>query len=124
LADGPSVTYARGVDAADLRDFVEFSEGDVLRKTVFESERLWSQVVTLDRNQHYGPVSDPAADAMLTILVGEAVFMVDRSRKRMKQWGSVVVPAESELVVTNASPEPLVILMVTAPPPVPRDLSG
>jgi hypothetical protein len=49
---------------------------------------------------------------------------VDRSRKRMKQWGSVVVPAESELVVTNASPEPLVILMVTAPPPVPRDLSG
>ena len=112
------------MDAADLRDFVEFSEGDVLRKTVFESERLWSQVVTLDRNQHYGPVSDPAADAMLTILVGEAVFMVDRSRKRMKQWGSVVVPAESELVVTNASPEPLVILMVTAPPPVPRDLSG
>lgn len=124
MADGPSVPYARGVDAADLRDFVEFSEGDVLRKTVFESERLWSQVVTLDRNQHYGPVSDPAADAMLTILVGEAVFMVDRSRKRMKQWGSVVVPAESELVVTNASPEPLVILMVTAPPPVPRDLSG
>jgi mannose-6-phosphate isomerase-like protein (cupin superfamily) len=124
LADGPSVTYARGVDAADLRDFVEFSEGDVLRKTVFESERLWSQVITLDRNQRYGPVSDPAADAMLTILAGEAVFMVDRSRKRMKQWGSVVVPAESELVVTNASPEPLVILMVTAPPPAPRDLSG
>jgi oxalate decarboxylase/phosphoglucose isomerase-like protein (cupin superfamily) len=112
------------VDAADLRDFVEFSEGDVLRKTVFESERLWSQVVTLDRNQHYGPVSDPAADAMLTILAGEAVFMVDRSRKRMKQWGSVVVPTGSELVVTNASPEPLVILMVTAPPPAPRDVSG
>jgi oxalate decarboxylase/phosphoglucose isomerase-like protein (cupin superfamily) len=112
------------VDAADLRDFVEFSEGDVLRKTVFESERLWSQVVTLDRNQHYGPVSDPAADAMLTILAGEAVFMVNRSRKRMKQWGSVVVPTGSELVVTNASPEPLVILMVTAPPPAPRDVSG
>ena len=112
------------MDAADLRDFVEFSEGDVLRKTVFESERLWSQLVTLDSNQRYGPVSDPAADAMLTILAGEAVFLVDRSRKRMKQWGSVIVPAGAELLVTNASPEPLVILLVTAPPPVPRDVSG
>jgi glyoxylate utilization-related uncharacterized protein len=112
------------VDTADLRDYIEFIEGDVQRKTVFESERLWTQVISLDRNRRYGPVGDPAADALLTILAGEAVFLVDRHRKRMKQWGSAIVPAGSEVVVTNASPEPLVILMVTAPPPVPRDASG
>jgi mannose-6-phosphate isomerase-like protein (cupin superfamily) len=112
------------VDTADLRDLVEFEEGQVLRHDVFESEHLWSQLICVDRNRSYGPVSDPRADAMLTILAGEAVFMVGRRRKRMKQWGSVLVPAGSDLVVTNASGEPLVVLMVTAPPPAPRERSG
>ena len=124
MANRPAVPYARGVDTADLRDFVDFDEGGVLRRTVFDSERLWSQVICLDRNRSYGPVSDPDADAMLTILAGEAVFLVDKRRKRMKQWGAVLVPAGDELVITNASGEPLVILMVTGPPPVVRDVAG
>jgi hypothetical protein len=105
------------VDTADLRGFVEFEEGGVVRRTVFESERLWAQVVCLDRNRSYGPVGDPGADAMVTILAGEAVFLIDKRRRRMPQWGSVLVAAGSELVATNASPEPLVLLVVTAPPP-------
>ena len=112
------------MDAADLRDFVEFEEGGVIRKTVFEADHLWSQVVCVDRNASYGPVSDPGTDAMLTILAGEAVFLVNKRRRRLTQWGAVVVPAGAEVVITNASPEPLVVLMVTAPPPVPRDVSG
>jgi mannose-6-phosphate isomerase-like protein (cupin superfamily) len=112
------------VDTADLRDLVEFAEGEVIRRDVFESEHLWSQVICVDHNRSYGPVSDPQADAMLTILAGEAVFLVDKHRKRMKQWGSVLVPAGSDLLLTNASPEPLVILMITAPPPAPRATTG
>jgi glyoxylate utilization-related uncharacterized protein len=105
------------VDAADLRDFVDFEEGGVVRRTVFESERLWVQVLSLDRNASYGPVGDQRADAVLTIVAGEAVFIVDKRRRRMKQWGSVLVPRGSEVVVTNASTEPLVVLMTAAPPP-------
>lgn len=112
------------MDAADLRRFVEIEEGGVTRRTVFESERLWAQVVSVDRNRSYGPVGDPGADAMVTILAGQAAFQVDRSRRRMQQWGSVVVPAGSQLMVTNASPEPLVLLVVTAPPPSPRAGTG
>ena len=112
------------MDSADLQDFVEFEEGEVVRRTVFEAERLWTQVVCLAQNGSYGPVSDKEADAMLTIVAGEAVFLVDKKRKRMRQWGSVLVPAGAELVVRNASTEPLVILMVAAPPPAPRTVSG
>ncbi|MGH2693091.1 MAG: hypothetical protein ACRDHM_11435 [Actinomycetota bacterium] len=112
------------MDAADLQDFVEFEEGEVVRRTVFEAERLWTQVVCLGQNGSYGPVNDRVADAMLTIVAGEAVFLVDKKRKRMRQWGSVLVPAGAELVIRNASTEPLVILMVVAPPPSPRDESG
>ena len=105
------------MDAADLREYIEFEEGETVRKTIFETERLWAQTVCVDRNASYGPVSDPSADALLTILAGEAVFLIDKKRKRLRQWGSIVVPARAELVVTNASPEPLVVLMVVAPPP-------
>ncbi|MGH2691439.1 MAG: cupin domain-containing protein [Actinomycetota bacterium] len=112
------------MDAADLQDLVEFEEGKVVRRTVFEADHLWAQMVSLGQNGSYGPVSERDADAMLTIVAGEAVFLVDKKRKRLKQWGSVLVPAGAELVVRNASTEPLVILMVAAPPPPPRAVSG
>jgi hypothetical protein len=114
---GTAGLYAAGMDSADLQDFVEFEEGEVVRRTVFEAERLWTQVLCLAQRGTYGPVSDQDADAMLSIVAGEAVFLVDKKRKRMRQWGSVLVRAGSELVVRNASTEPLVILMVAAPPP-------
>ena len=107
------------MDSADLRDFVEFEEGEVVRRTVFESERAWAQMVCIAGPASFGPVSDAGSDAIATILAGEAVFLVGRRRKRMKQWGSVLVPATAELVITNASTEPLVVLMVVAPPPPP-----
>ena len=105
------------MDAADLRDFIEFEEGAVIRRTVFETPRLWAQTICVDRAASYGPVSDPESDAFVTIVAGEAVFLVGKSRKRLKQWGSVAVPAKTDLVVTNASGDPLVVLMVVAPPP-------
>ena len=107
------------MDAADLREYIDFEEGEAVLATVFETERLWAQTVCLDRNASYGPVSDPDTDALLTILAGEAVFLVGKKQKRLKQWGAIVVPAGAELVVTNASTEPLVVLMVVAPPPLP-----
>lgn len=112
------------MDASDLRDLIEFSPDEVLKKTVFESERLWAQVLCIDGPQSFGPASDPDADAMLVVVAGEAVFLVNRQRKRLKQWGSVLVPAGAEMMLTNASPDPLVVLMVAAPPPTPRPLSG
>lgn len=108
------------MDTVDLRELVGFEEGEVVRRPVFETERLFTQLLCLDRNQSYGPVGDPGADASLTIIAGEAVFVVDRRRKRLQQWGTVLVPAGAQVSVTNASADPLVVLMVTAPPPAPR----
>lgn len=112
------------MDTADLRDLVEFEEGRVVQRTVFETERLWAQLLCIDRGRSYGPASDPEADAVMTVVAGEAAIQVDRARKRLKQWGAVLVPAGAQVVVTNASPEPLVVLMTASPPPTPRPLSG
>jgi mannose-6-phosphate isomerase-like protein (cupin superfamily) len=108
----------------DLKDFVRFSPEGVRRFTVFETERLWSEVLCFDRNQHVGPVRDPRSDGLFTILAGEAVFLVDRRRARLRQWATVLVPAGAEVSVTNASADPLVLLLVAAPPPSPRAVSG
>ncbi|MGH2724110.1 MAG: hypothetical protein ACRDI0_07560 [Actinomycetota bacterium] len=112
------------METADLRDFVDFEEGQVIRRSVFESERLWAQVLCIDRNRGYGPVGDPDSDAVITVMAGEAVVQVDRSRSRLKQWGTALVPARMELTVTNASAEPLVVLLTVAPPPTPRTVTA
>lgn len=108
----------------NLKRFVHFSPEHVNRETVYETERMWCEVLCLDRNQTVGPVADHDSDAVFTIVAGEGVFMVDGRRKRLEQWGSVLVPAGSEITVTNASTEPLVLWLVAAPPPTPHAVSG
>jgi mannose-6-phosphate isomerase-like protein (cupin superfamily) len=108
------------VEDRTLTRFVHFSPDGVHRETVFETEHLWTQMLCFERNQAIGPVMDPEADAMFTVVAGEGVFVVDADRKRLKQWGSVLVPAGSEVSVSNASIDPLVVLLVAAPPPAPR----
>jgi mannose-6-phosphate isomerase-like protein (cupin superfamily) len=112
------------VDAIDLRELVAFDEAGPTRSNVLESGRLWSELLCLDRNQRYGPVRDDASDAFFLVVAGEVVVQVNRGRKRMRQWNVTLAPATSEVVVTNASSDPAVVLVTTAPPPTPRAVSG
>jgi mannose-6-phosphate isomerase-like protein (cupin superfamily) len=112
------------VEHSNLKKFVHFSPDRVRRETVFETGRLWSEVQCFERNQSMGPVTDPDSDAVFTVIAGEAVFVVDGNRKRLGQWSTVLVPAGSEVTVSNASAEPLVLMLVAAPPPVPRAVTG
>jgi quercetin dioxygenase-like cupin family protein len=105
------------MEAKDLRDLVGFSEDEPLHRRLFETDRLWSELLCLDRNQQHGPVSDPGTDAVLTVVAGEVVVQVERRRKRVGQWSSVLAPAGSPVTVTNASMDPAVVLIVAAPPP-------
>jgi glyoxylate utilization-related uncharacterized protein len=101
----------------NLTDLVHFDEEGARRETLAETEQLWSAVICLDRVQESGPMSDPVADALLVVVAGEVVIHVDSARARMKQWETVVAPAGSSVVVKNASTDPSVVLVVTAPPP-------
>ena len=114
----------RSVEARDLRDSVRFDEEVVTHETLFDTDRLWSEVACLDRNQTLGPIVDDDSDAIFTIVAGEAVFVVGRDRQRLKQWRTVLVPAGVEVTVTNASTEPLVLMVVAAPPPPARAVTG
>jgi len=108
----------------DFKKLVTFSSDHVVREPVHETDRLWSELVCLSSNQRLGPIRDHDSDAIFVVVAGEAAFQVGGRRKRVKQWASVLVPAGEELVATNASVDPLVLLVVAAPPPVPRQVTG
>ena len=112
------------MQSRNLKDLVHFREGGVRRETLFETGHLWSEVLCFNPKQTLGPVADPASDAMFTVLAGEARFDVGRRRKQLKQWGSVLVPAGDEVTVFNVAADPLVVLLVASPPPVPREAQG
>ena len=101
----------------DIRDLVHFSEDGPRHETLFESERLWSEVICIQGAQGVGPMRDGGSDAVLSVLSGEVSAQVGKGRARMKQWESVLVPAGEELTLRNASSEPAVVLLVAAPPP-------
>jgi len=118
LSTRPGPHYAcRLVDQRNLKQFVHFSRDGVFRETVFETDRLWTQVLCFERNQTIGPITDTDSDGVFVIIAGEAVFQVDGRRKRLEQWGAVLVPAGAAVTVTNASVDPLVVFLMTAPPP-------
>jgi quercetin dioxygenase-like cupin family protein len=105
------------VDARDIRDLVHFDEDAPRRGDLFESDRIWSEVVCLQRSQRIGPLADPSSDAIVTILAGRVAAQVGNGRKRVSQWESMLVRAGEELTVANASDDPSVVLIVAAPPP-------
>jgi quercetin dioxygenase-like cupin family protein len=112
------------MDTRDLRDLVRFDEGGPHHEDLFESEHLWSELVCLERNQTLGTIADPDSDAIVLVVTGKVVVQVNRGRKRLEQWGSTLVPAGSELTVTNATGDPAVVLLVAAPPPAKRAVTG
>lgn len=101
----------------DIRDLVGFSADEARRRTLIESERLWSEVVCLEGAQAIGPVRDDGADGVVVVLSGEVATQVGQGRARMKQWEVVEVPAGLDLTIRNASEDPAVVLLVVAPPP-------
>jgi glyoxylate utilization-related uncharacterized protein len=105
------------VKTIDIRDLVRFSDDEPRRWTLIEGERLWSEIVCLQRAQGVGPIRDDAADGIVVVLAGEVATQVGKGRARMKQWETVEVPAGMELTMRNASDEPSVVLLVVAPPP-------
>jgi mannose-6-phosphate isomerase-like protein (cupin superfamily) len=111
------------METRDLRDFVHFDPAGPTVTEVFETGRVWSQVVCLEGNQQIGPIGDPHSDAVFVIVAGKVVFQVDRRRTRLSQWETGLVPAGAEVTVTNASEEPAVVFVVAAPPPAPSEPS-
>jgi glyoxylate utilization-related uncharacterized protein len=105
------------METRKLTDLVSFDEQAPVTESLFETSKLWSEVICLGRAQETGNMTDPDSDALIVVAAGKVQIFVDRSRKKLDQWDTALVPAGSETMLRNASTEPAVVLVVTAPPP-------
>ncbi len=105
----------------DIRDLIWFADDAARQETLFESEHIWSQILCLQGSQGLGPMVDPESDALMAVLAGQVAAQIGKSRARMGQWESVLVPHGDELTIRNASDEPSVVMLVVSPPPTPAD---
>ena len=103
----------------NLKDLVHFDDDGVHRELLFETDNLWSEMLCLDAKQTIGPMGDGDSDALFTVLAGEGRFNVGRRSRTLRQWGSLLVPADGEVTIFNTTEEPLVLLLVASPPPLP-----
>ena len=108
----------------DLTELVHFSEDEARRSVLYDSERVFAQVICLQDNQLTGPMSDPESEGIVTILAGEVAAQIGKGRARMKQWETVLVPSGEDLTLRNASSDPAVVLLILAPPPRGEDGEG
>ena len=100
-----------------VTDLVQFNDEAARTEVLFETERVFSQLVCLQGSQGLGPVSDDQAEGLVVVLAGEVAAQIGKGRARMQQWESALVPPGDELMLRNASAEPSVVLLVLAPPP-------
>ncbi|MDP9184673.1 MAG: hypothetical protein M3O29_03275 [Actinomycetota bacterium] len=105
------------METRTVTDLVYFDEEGARTEVLYETARLFSQVICLQEAQGVGPMSDAAADGLVVVLSGEVAAQVGKARARLRQWASVTVDAGEELTLRNASEEPSVVLLVLAPPP-------
>ena len=104
----------------DMRDLVWFDDEAARTEVLFETGHIWSQLICLQGAQGIGPIADTGSDAIVSVLAGEVAVQVGKSRMRMAQWHAVLVQAGTELTIRNASEEPAVVQVITAPPPSPQ----
>jgi glyoxylate utilization-related uncharacterized protein len=100
-----------------VTDLVHFEDDEARTEVLFETERLFTQVVCVQGSQGIGPMSDASAEGLVVVVAGEIAAQVGKARARMRQWESALVPPGEELTLRNASAEPSVVLLVLAPPP-------
>lgn len=96
----------------NLQDLVSFSGDGANHSEMLSSDLLYSEVISLQQNQETAKMGDSGSDAVFVVVAGEAVIYVDRSFKRLHHWDSALAPAGSEVVIKNATSEPVVVLMV------------
>lgn len=100
-----------------VTDLVHFEDDAARTEVLYETRKLFSQVVCVQGSQGIGPMSDANSDGIVVVLAGEIATQVGKARARMRQWESALVPAGEDLTFRNASEEPSVVLLVLAPPP-------
>lgn len=102
--------------AVDLRDYVEFDLDLPAGRRVLETDVLALDLICLEPQQSLAVRSFATADAVYTVLGGNAWVVTDDHEVTLGALQAVMVPAGVPHGLRNTSPDPLILQVVTSPP--------
>ena len=102
--------------AVDLRDYVEFDLELPAGRRVMETDVLALDLICLEPQQTLDARTFETADAVYTVLGGQAWVVTDDAEVTLQSLQAVMVPAGIAHGLRNSSADPLILQVVTSPP--------
>jgi quercetin dioxygenase-like cupin family protein len=102
--------------AVDLKDYVEFDLDLPAGRRVLATDVLALDLICLEPQQVVGARTFRTADAVYTVLGGQAWVVTDEAEVVLRPLQAVLVPAGVPHGLRNAAADPLIVQVVTSPP--------
>ncbi len=100
----------------DLRDYVDFTQGQPTGRRVFTTDVLAVDLLCLEPSQHVGARSFDGADIVYTVLGGHAWVVTPDAEVTLSPLQALLVPAGVTHGVRNDSADPLILHAAASPP--------
>jgi quercetin dioxygenase-like cupin family protein len=100
-----------------VRDFVKFSPEKMSKVAVASTARVQVDLYCLAPGQSQKAHTHADLDKIYYVLEGEGRFLLGRATETLRAGEAVVVPSGVEHGLENAGSDPLLVLVVVAPPP-------
>ncbi|MBI2932067.1 MAG: cupin domain-containing protein [Planctomycetes bacterium] len=105
------------MNVKSIVDAKRFDPHQLVKATLFESERLFCDVYCVSPGQEQRPHRHDAADKIYVVVEGCGIFRLGEDIRQVGEKNVVHVPAGLEHSVKNDSPGPLLLLVFMAPHP-------
>jgi quercetin dioxygenase-like cupin family protein len=102
--------------AVDLRDYVQFDLTAPAGRRVVATDVLALDLICLEPQQTLDVRTYDTADAVYTVLGGQAWVVTDDAEVTLKPLQAVMVPAGVPHGLRNSAADPLILQVVTSPP--------
>jgi quercetin dioxygenase-like cupin family protein len=111
------------VRPVDLRDYVDFEQGEATRVRVFASGHLALDLWCVEPQQATPVLHHPDRDVAYTVVGGRSWFVTDDGEIGLDPLGAMLVPAGVVHGIDNRAPDPLIVVAVSSPPSVEDEAS-
>lgn len=102
--------------AVDLRDYVEFDLDLPAGRRVVATDVLALDLICLEPQQVLTPRTFETADAVYTVLGGQAWVVTDEVEVTLAPLQAVMIPSGTPHGLRNSAADPLILQVVTSPP--------
>jgi quercetin dioxygenase-like cupin family protein len=94
-----------------LKDSVNFAEGSIVSKIITKNEGGNVTLFAFDKGQNLSEHTAPF-DAMVNIIEGEAIVIIDKKPNHLKEGQFIIMPANVPHAVESVKPFKMMLIMI------------